>query len=139
MTDKTLILEIKGGKERRMTIPADWVITFGPVAVGARFNGDDSVNCLRLYSDVKKTQLKAVFRNVVSFFEEGIEIREKVVRKKRKTFTRNEKNGAQSYQAEVRQTTWRDPFSDEEDEGTEFDLSDDALQLQALPAQDSDF
>lgn len=130
METKTLIIELNAGKMRKMIIPSEWVITFGPVGVGARSHNGDSTNVLRLYADAGKKQLKGVFRNVVAFHEEGIEILEKVVRKKNKTFRRQEKNGEQTYAAEVRQTSWRDPFSDEDDSAdAEFDLSEDALAI----------
>lgn len=134
--EKTLIVEIQNGKDRKITIPADWTITFGPIGVGARNHGE-STNVLRFYADASKKQLKAVFRNVICFHEEGIQIREKVVRKKNKTFKRQEKNGEQSYQAEVRQTTWRDPYGDE-DEANDFDLSEEALKI-AAPIEPEDF
>lgn len=128
---KTLHIEMTKGNDRKITIPSDWTITFGPVAIGAR-NLGESPNVLRLYADAGKKHLKAVFRGVAAFHEEGIEIAEKVVRTKKRTFKRGEKNGEQTYAAEVRQTSWRNPFADDDDEGSEFDLDEDALQLPAV-------
>ncbi|MEB3212683.1 MAG: hypothetical protein VKL39_15090 [Leptolyngbyaceae bacterium] len=125
---KTLIVELKDGKDRKITIPDDWIITFGPVAIGAR-SSDDSSHVLRLYGDSGKKQLKAVFRNVRSFHEEGIQIFEKVVRKKNKTFRKEGANGGQTYSAEVRQTTWRNPFEDDPEVSDDFDVSENALSL----------
>lgn len=130
MTDtKTLILEMNGNKDRKLVIPANWTITFGPIGVGVR-SGGDSVHVLRLYEDAGKTKLKAVFRNIVAFHEEGITILEKVVRKKNKTFRKAGNNGDQVYAAEVRRTTWTNPYDeDPETPEDDFEVNEDALML----------
>lgn len=139
METKTLILELNNQKDRKVVIPNDWTITFGPIGVGARHDGN-STHVLRLYEDASKKKLKAVFRNVVAFHEEGIEILEKVVRKKNKTFRKKGTNGDQTYSAEVRQTTWTNPYDDEpqvpEDD---FEVSEDALALPSAMAEPEDF
>lgn len=130
MTDtKTLILEMNNKSDRKIVIPADWTITFGPIGVGARNDGN-SAHVLRLYEDAGKKKLKAVFRNIVAFHEEGIEILEKVIRKKNKTFRKAGTNGEQTYSAEVRQTSWTNPYDDEPtDPSDDFEVSEEALQL----------
>lgn len=136
METKTLILEMNKGNDRKVVIPADWTITFGPIGVGARHDGN-STHVLRLYEDAGKKKLKAVFRNITAFHEEGIDILEKVVRKKNKQFVKKGSKGEQVYAAEVRQTMWRNPYADEPDaEGDDFEVSEDALQL---PAATDDF
>lgn len=126
---KTLVLEMNGSKDRRVIIPEDWTITFGPIGVGARNDGN-SAHVLRLYEDAGKKKLKAVFRNIVAFHEEGIEILEKVVRKKNKTFRKHGTNGDQTYSAEVRQTKWVNPYEDEpETPEDDFEVGEGALQI----------
>lgn len=124
---KTLVLEMNGQKDRKVIIPADWTITFGPIGVGSRHDGN-STHVLRLYEDVGKKKLKAVFRNIVAFHEEGITILEKVVRKKNKTFKKAGSKGDQTYSAEVRKTSWMDPYADEQ-EDDDFEVNEDALML----------
>lgn len=124
---KTLILEMRGDKDRKIVIPKGWTITFGPIGVGAR-SGDDSSHVLRLYEDAGKTKLKAVFRNIVAFHEEGITILEKVVRKKNKTFRKAGSNGDQTYSAEVRKTSWNNPYADDQEED-DFEVTEAALSL----------
>lgn len=123
-TTKTLILEMHKGAERRITIPAHWAITFGPVAIGAKYSSSDgSANVLRLYEDVGRKHLKAVFKDVRAFFEEGIEIVERKTETKKKTYNQmNEKTGKmEAYQAEVKRKTWVNPYAeDEEDDADEF-------------------
>lgn len=128
-TTKTLLVQLQDGKDRKIVIPEDWVITFGPIGVGSRHDGN-STHVLRLYADAGKKHLKAVFRNVVAFHEEGIEILEKVTRRRNKTFKKRGQRGEQTYAAEVRQTSWEDPFADEPDaEANDFEVSEDALSL----------
>lgn len=137
---KTLVLEMNGNKDRKVVIPHDWTITFGPIGVGARHDGQNSTHVLRLYEDAGKKKLKAVFRNIVAFHEEGIQILEKVVRKKNKTFRKAGSKGEQTYSAEVRQTTWSNPYEDEpEVPEDEFEVSEDALQIQAFEGNGPEF
>lgn len=121
---KTLIIDMSRGEDRRITIPADWTITFGPVAIGAKFSSSDgSSNVLRLYSDVGRKHLKAVFKDVRAFFEEGIEIVERRTETKNKTYNQiNPTSGkSEAYQATVKRKTWVDPYADEdEDDAQEF-------------------
>jgi hypothetical protein len=128
MTDtKTLVLEMSKGPERRLTIPADWVITFGPVAIGQKYSPHDgSANVLRLYEDASKKQLKAVFKDVRAFFEEGIQIVERRTATKKKTYNQfNEQTGKmEAYQAEVKRKTWVDPYADDEENNDDFDNFD---------------
>ena len=131
METKTLILEMNGNKDRKLVIPEDWTITFGPIGVGVRNDGN-STHVLRLYEDAGKKKLKGVFRNIIAFHEEGIEIMEKVVRKKNKTFRKKGSKGEQTYSAEVRQTTWVNPYDDEPDTpDDDFEVNEDALSLPA--------
>lgn len=142
MTDqatKTLILEMTKGAERRITIPADWAITFGPVAIGAKYNSHDGgANVLRLYADAGRKQLKAVFKDVRSFFEEGIEIVERKTETKKKTYNQmNEATGKmEAFQAEVKRKTWVNPYADEDDDDMDdfdnFDVTPVSMRLSAF-------
>lgn len=121
---KTLVLEMTKGAERRLTIPADWAVTFGPVAIGAKYHhADGSANVLRLYEDASRKKLKAVFKDVRSFFEEGIEIVERKVETKQKTYQKmNEATGKmEAYQAKVERKTWVNPYEEDEDDGGDFE------------------
>lgn len=135
---KTLILEMNGEKDRKLIIPGDWTITFGPIGVGARHDGN-STHVLRLYADAGKKDLKAVFRNIVAFHEEGITILEKVVRKKNKTFKKAGTNGDQTYSAEIRRTAWTNPYADEiETPDDDFEVTESALSLPGYIDPDTD-
>lgn len=127
---RTLLVTMKNGNIRKIDIPADWIVSYGPVAVGARNNHGDSPNVLRIYSDVGRKNLKAVFKDVVSFVDESISILERVTKTKKKAFNKKAGNGNQSYTAEVRRTFWRDPFADTEDDNNEDDLTEDVLALE---------
>lgn len=128
---RTLIVNSKGGEVRRIVIPKDWTLTYGPVVVGAsrQDHGGQSPNVLRIYSDAGKKNLMAVFRNVEDLMDEAVELRVKVTKAKTKSFVREEANGQQVYNAVIKKTTWRDPNADvEEDDGGD-DLPETILSL----------
>lgn len=67
-------LLMAGGGERVMTLPSDWIITFGPNVPGegrgVRQYGEIRGWCFRVYSRSPK-MLKACIPAVVEFYEEG--------------------------------------------------------------------
>jgi hypothetical protein len=137
MTNRVLLAEIRGGSLRKIVIPDDWCITFGPVAVGvARQPNQESPNVLRIYADKKRDNLMAVYRDIVSVSDERIEITERKVHKKQKIFSKKGGNGQQSYAAEIRKTVWSNPFADEP-EADEQDFDEDILTL-PMSMQDED-
>lgn len=78
----------KDGTERKITVPDDWKVTFGPVCVprgGEKYGGGSSMPlALRFYeSDTKQ---RAIFTNVASFRDLSIKTEVKKV-------TVSEKNG----------------------------------------------
>lgn len=125
---RTILIEVKGGKVRRLVIPDYCHLTFGPVAIGAKqFNGE-SPNVLRVYGDAKRTNLLAVYRDVLSFHDEEVQLTERIIKAKTKRYRDDRANGGREYTAEVRRTVWRDPFSDDADDDDD-DLTDDVLAL----------
>jgi len=123
MTDRTLFVEVKEGL-RKITIPADWTISFGPLAVGLKSNGMESPNVLRIYADKKRADLVAVYRDVISVSDERVIVSQKKTTKKQKVFHKRGGNGEQSFAAEIRKTSWTNPYADEpEAEDGDFDES----------------
>lgn len=78
--NRTLLVNTKK-EELRVTIPADYKVTFGPVQPGSRGYGDEG-NCLRIYES--ETKQRAVFVNVVSFRDLSIPVERRVKRTKEK-------------------------------------------------------
>lgn len=114
---RTLYAELNGGNMRKITIPASWVITFGPIAVGVGRNGQESPNVLRIYSDAKRSDLVAVYRDIKAVSDERVMVTEKTTRSKKKVFNKAGPKGDQSFAAEVRSTKWVNPFADEPETG----------------------
>lgn len=84
MGDKTYIIMHEDGTERKITVPEDWKVTFGPATKG--FNTTPRTGgapykvpmALRFYeSDTKQ---RAIFTDVVSFRDSSIKIEEKKVK-----------------------------------------------------------
>lgn len=74
---KTYILNMRDGSRQRITVPAEWKLTFGPICPGSK---DGSLNssgaiALRLWEGAKENQ-RAAFTGVESFRDASIEIEE---------------------------------------------------------------
>lgn len=84
METKTYILDLENGKRRKVTVPANWKVTFGPAAVGidkaAAGMGRKVPMALRFYEN--KENQRAIFTDVVSFRDSSINIEEEVVNTK---------------------------------------------------------
>lgn len=110
MQTKTYILELKGGKQRKLEVPEDWKVTFGPLIPGER--GGNGTLALRFYEG--KDKQRAIFTDVQSFRDASIPILEKVTRTQSKRHTKNTPEGAKDFIVEARMTEWRDPDSPED-------------------------
>jgi hypothetical protein len=113
---KTYLLELADGGQKKITVPASWKITFGPIVIpkGKDHNLGAHVStvALRFYEGNKENQ-RAVFTNVKGFRDLDIEISEKRVQVKRETVTKQTQQGARDYVAEMRVEEWVNP--DKED------------------------
>lgn len=120
---RTLMLETKTGL-RKLDMPEGWIFTYGPVTIGGRNDGN-SPNVLRLYEDSTKKNLLAVYRDVISVSDTRVQITERKVQKKSHVYSNQGPNKDQQYVAEVRKTSWVNPFADE----PEAEVGEDFLQL----------
>lgn len=102
---KTLLMELSGGRKRRVTVPASCKVTFGPLVPSERMHKGE--HALRIYES-RDRQL-AVFTDVVAFREEGIKIEELVKKTERKSMGKDSPNAAAETIVEVSVTEWRDP------------------------------
>jgi hypothetical protein len=84
---KTYILTHEDGTIRKVTVPADWKVTFGPAVKGLNASNKPAQHykipmALRFYeSDTKQ---RAIFTDIVSFRDEAIKIQEQVVKRQEK-------------------------------------------------------
>lgn len=109
---KTYILELKGGNQRRITVPANWKVTFGPLTPGER-NGSGTL-ALRFYES--KENQRAIFTDVKSFRDSDIEIQEKVTKVKQQNLRRETPDGDKLVCVEARVSEWVDPDAETEPE-----------------------
>lgn len=80
MDEKTYIMIRDNGTRAKITVPADWKVTFGPAARGdgAARNGSNKMPmALRFYES--ETKQRAIFTDVVSFRDADIQIQEEKV------------------------------------------------------------
>lgn len=79
---RTYLVERKHEK-LRVTVPADWKVTFGPVQPGREGYGGDRGYALRFYETKEKQ--RAVFTDVVSFRDLSLPVERLVISKEEKT------------------------------------------------------
>jgi hypothetical protein len=103
---------MKDGTQKKLTIPDDWKVTFGPLVPGSK---DGSLNsagavALRMWSGNKGKEIQhAVFTNVESFRDTSIEIMEQKEEVKSERYVREGDESGEAIQAEVRVKKWIDP------------------------------
>jgi hypothetical protein len=117
--EKTYIIVFKSGTRQRITVPADWKVTFGPAAKGSRAGNGAETRlqmplALRFYEN--KDKQRAIFTDVVSFRDASIKIEEeKIDTQEKDGFV--ECGGIRKRTTfQVRTKEWRNP--DEVDEDT---------------------
>lgn len=113
---KTYILELKNNQQRKITIPADWRLTFGPMAPGSRHNTGDPFLALRIYEGSNKENQRAMFTDVRSFRDASMPIQEKRTKTKHQRAYRDGKGGQKLVDIEGRVTEWINPDEPEEPE-----------------------
>jgi hypothetical protein len=105
---KTYLLNLVKGGQRKITIPAAWKITFGPLLPGSRgqYNGERGI-CLRVYET--KERQRAVFTDVESFRDMEVVCEEKITKTDRQTVKRKYPEGDKWVEVEARVEEWRNP------------------------------
>lgn len=126
-TERTLILELKNGDIRKVTIPNTWKVTFGNVIPyqGKEARHGECRIALRFYEG-NKENLRAVMCDVVSFREDTIQIMEKRTKVQRQAAQKHTNNGMKDVVVEARITEWVNP---DKEEGTENDVPEEFLKL----------
>ncbi len=107
---KTYILELKNGNLRRVTVPADWKVTFGPLIPADRHSGG---GCLALRFYESKEKQRAIFTDVKSFRASDIPIEERVTKTQTKHMQKQTPEGVKDVLVEARVTEWRNPDDDQ--------------------------
>jgi hypothetical protein len=110
-------MEKAGGGLRKIEVPAEWKITFGMVAPGAKSSGGydgHSGWCLRFYESKEKP--RAVFTDVKSFREITVPVTERITKTRSKRLNRNDPTGTKDTFVEARVSRWVDPLGEGDDD-----------------------
>lgn len=110
MSERIIIMHLKNGEQRKLTLPEGYTITFGPMIPGVREdNGRAGKGALRVYSNRGKDEQVACFTDVIAFRDASLKIEEKVTRIERKTLREADENGGEEYVVEAKVERWVDP------------------------------
>lgn len=110
--EKTLLLTMRDGTQKKITIPREWKVTFGPLVPGSK---DASVNsggatALRLWSGSKGSEVQhAVFTNVESFRDMSIRVMEQVTKTQTEHYRKADDENAEAVAVEVAVKEWVNP------------------------------
>lgn len=108
-----LLLTMKDGTRKKVTIPSSYKVTFGPLVPGSKDGNNGYAGiALRIYAG--KDQQKAVFTQVESFRDLSISIMEEKVETKSERYVREGDDSGEAINAEVKVTKWSDPDHPEE-------------------------
>ena len=121
---RTYLMETKGGKLRRVTVPASWKVTFGPLVPSEIRHGEVRTFALRFYES--KEQQRAVFTDVLAFRDTSLPVEERVSKIKQKVVHKNAPSGRRDMMVEARITEWRNPDTPDDDA---TDSDDEFLQI----------
>lgn len=116
---KEYILELDNGSQRKLTIPADWKVTFGPINPGSKGHQPLAV---RFYES--KDKQRAIFTDVKSFRDASIPIEEKITRVKRQNITKKTPEGERIVVVEAKITEWRNPDEEHEPDDEFMQIED---------------
>lgn len=106
---RRLLLQMKDGTQKKITIPDDWKVTFGPLHPGKQ-EGNGGHTALRCWSGSKTKEIQhAVFTDVASFRDMSIEIMEEREERKEERFVREGGSADEAVMAEVRVKKWVNP------------------------------
>lgn len=103
----TYLLQMQDGTQKKVTVPEDWKVTFGPLTPGGKGEPSHGAKALRFWTG--KDKQRAVFTNVESFRDMSIPIEEKVVKSQSETYYRGEGEDKKAVVVEVAQSEWVNP------------------------------
>lgn len=107
---KTYILTLRNGELRKVTVPANWKLTFGPtVPYAGKATGYDHGTALRFYEGSSKENLRAAFTDVMAFRDAAMEVQERKTEIKQEVVAMQSEGGSKSAVVEARITTWVNP------------------------------
>lgn len=104
----------KGGRDQRITVPASWKVTFGPLNPGSRGH-EAGQPALRFYES--QNQQRAVITDVISFRDTSIKVEEKRTNVKQQVLRKQTPHGDKNVVVEGRVEEWVNPDAPESSAG----------------------
>jgi hypothetical protein len=115
----TYFVSRKGGNDQKITVPASWKVTFGPLHPGSKDHNASQTSTLRFYEALNKQ--RAVITDVVSFRDMSIKVEEKRTTVKQQTLHKNTPHGDKAVVVEGRVEEWVNPDAPQQgDTNSEF-------------------
>src|SRR3984957_6904587 len=108
---KTYFVQRKNGRDQKVTVPASWKVTFGPLNPGSR-NADASHPALRFYESTN--QQRMVITDVLCFRDTSIKGEEKRTSVKQQSMRKNPPQGEKEVVVEGRVEEWVNPDQPQE-------------------------
>lgn len=115
---KTYIMDLNNGTVRKVTVPANWKLTFGPT-IPYSGKGSTSIHgggtALRFYEG-NKENLRAAFTDVRAFRDADMPVQERRTQIQKKTIQKDAHGGTKNVEVEARITEWVNPDDVEDSE-----------------------
>jgi len=121
---KTYVMTLASGSLRRITVPAHWKVTFGPLVPPRDQSGESQSRfsgkwfALRFYEG--KDQQRAVFTDVVAFRDESLRVEERVTKTRHHVAHKQAPGGQRQVVMQASVTEWRDPLAPDDGGDQEF-------------------
>jgi hypothetical protein len=100
----TYLIELDDDTLKKITVPADWTVTFGALIPGQQSNGGRLG--MRFW---KGKQQKALFQNVKSFRDLSIKLEERVTTRKEETYYKGDEDNRKAVVVEGKVHEWINP------------------------------
>src|SRR5437016_692292 len=102
----TYYVQRQQGRDQKVTVPADWKVTFGPLSPGSKGESGNATPALRFYESANKQRM--VITQVVSFRDMAIKVEEKRTTSKQQTLYKGSGAGRKEVVVEGRMDEWVD-------------------------------
>jgi hypothetical protein len=113
----TYLVTRKGGLDQRVTVPAHWRVTFGPLNPGSKNIAANGAPALRFYES--PTQQRMVITDVICFRDMAIKVEEKRTNVKQQVLSKDTPLGKKEVVVEGRVEEWVNPDAPQQG-GSEF-------------------
>jgi hypothetical protein len=133
----TYLVTRKGGLDQKVTVPAAWRVTFGPLNPGSKNLASNGAPALRFYESEK--QQRMVITDVLAFRDMSIKVEEKRTNVKQQVLSKDTPGGKKNVIVEGRVEEWVNPDAPVETGAEFFRLEHREEDEAAWPGNDHEF